>query len=102
MTYAHDVPDYFFICAIQMLIEMFAHKNQDPFEALCVSLCVYSPVGRMAMQFVATQMMSTVWNGPSTSQIMKPPVSTFNNLTVLQSSVPGKFLLKGTLVVPRG
>ncbi|XP_044070265.1 RNA-binding protein 45 isoform X2 [Siniperca chuatsi] len=27
-----------------------------------------SPVGRMAMQFVATQMMSAVWNGPSTSQ----------------------------------
>ncbi|AWP14584.1 putative RNA-binding protein 45 isoform 2 [Scophthalmus maximus] len=33
-----------------------------------------SPVGRMAMQFVATQMMSSVWNGgPSTSQVMKPP-----------------------------
>ncbi|XP_071336061.1 RNA-binding protein 45 isoform X2 [Trachinotus anak] len=32
-----------------------------------------SPVGRMAMQFVATQMMSAVWNGPSTSQVMKPP-----------------------------
>ncbi|XP_078478920.1 RNA-binding protein 45 [Lampetra planeri] len=32
-----------------------------------------SPVGRMAMQFVATQMMSAVWNGPSTSQGMKPP-----------------------------
>ncbi|XP_041866685.1 RNA-binding protein 45 isoform X2 [Melanotaenia boesemani] len=33
-----------------------------------------SPVGRMAMQFVAAQMMSTVWNGASTSQMMKPPV----------------------------
>ncbi|KAM7408314.1 hypothetical protein PAMA_002156 [Pampus argenteus] len=32
-----------------------------------------SPVGRMAMQFVAAQMLSAVWNGPSTSQIMKPP-----------------------------
>ncbi|XP_008298447.1 RNA-binding protein 45 [Stegastes partitus] len=32
-----------------------------------------SPVGRMAMQFVAAQMMSAVWNGPSTSQVMKPP-----------------------------
>ncbi|XP_071370630.1 RNA-binding protein 45 [Centroberyx affinis] len=32
-----------------------------------------SPVGRMAMQFVAAQMMSTVWNGPSTSQMLKPP-----------------------------
>uniref|UniRef100_A0AAQ5YN25 RRM domain-containing protein n=1 Tax=Amphiprion ocellaris TaxID=80972 RepID=A0AAQ5YN25_AMPOC len=32
-----------------------------------------SPVGRMAMQFVAAQMMSSVWNGPSTSQVMKPP-----------------------------
>ncbi|KAM9345504.1 RNA-binding protein 45 [Symphorus nematophorus] len=31
-----------------------------------------SPVGRMAMQFVAAQMMSAVWNGPSTSQVMKP------------------------------
>ncbi|XP_068597392.1 RNA-binding protein 45 [Brachionichthys hirsutus] len=30
------------------------------------------PVGRMAMQFVAAQMMSAVWNGPSTSQMMKP------------------------------
>uniref|UniRef100_A0A3P8WRI8 RNA binding motif protein 45 n=1 Tax=Cynoglossus semilaevis TaxID=244447 RepID=A0A3P8WRI8_CYNSE len=32
-----------------------------------------SPVGRMAMQFVAAQMMSTLWNGPSTSQGVKPP-----------------------------
>ncbi|XP_038587073.1 RNA-binding protein 45-like isoform X2 [Micropterus salmoides] len=32
-----------------------------------------SPVGRMAMQFVATQMMSAVWNGPSSSQVMKSP-----------------------------
>ncbi|XP_061600644.1 RNA-binding protein 45 [Cololabis saira] len=33
-----------------------------------------SPVGRMAMQFVATQMMSSVWNGgASSSQMMKPP-----------------------------
>ncbi|KAM3606018.1 uncharacterized protein V6R79_009261 [Siganus canaliculatus] len=32
-----------------------------------------SPVGRMAMQFVAAQMMTAVWNGPSTSQAMKPP-----------------------------
>uniref|UniRef100_A0A667Y8A6 RNA binding motif protein 45 n=1 Tax=Myripristis murdjan TaxID=586833 RepID=A0A667Y8A6_9TELE len=32
-----------------------------------------SPVGRMAMQFVATQMMSSVWNGPSTSQLLKAP-----------------------------
>nr|XP_057917164.1 RNA-binding protein 45 [Doryrhamphus excisus]XP_057917173.1 RNA-binding protein 45 [Doryrhamphus excisus] len=32
-----------------------------------------SPVGRMAMQFVSTQVMSAVWNGPSSSQSMKPP-----------------------------
>ncbi|XP_034754021.1 RNA-binding protein 45 isoform X2 [Etheostoma cragini] len=31
-----------------------------------------SPVGRMAMQFVATQMMSSAWNGHSSSQGMKP------------------------------
>lgn len=29
----------------------------------------------MAMQFVAAQMMNVVWNGPSSSQVMKPPVS---------------------------
>lgn len=40
---------------------------------VCVFAC--SPVGRMAMQFVAAQMMSSVWNGPSTSQVMKPSVS---------------------------
>ncbi|XP_030011211.1 RNA-binding protein 45 isoform X2 [Sphaeramia orbicularis] len=34
-----------------------------------------SPVGRMAMQFVASQMMSSVWNGPSTSQGMKQPMA---------------------------
>ncbi|KAM3862693.1 RNA-binding protein 45 [Diretmus argenteus] len=35
-----------------------------------------SPVGRMAMQFVASQMMSAVWSGPSSSsQMMKPPPS---------------------------
>ncbi|KAI4788346.1 hypothetical protein KUCAC02_035912 [Chaenocephalus aceratus] len=40
-----------------------------------------SPVGRMAMQFVATQMMSSAWNGPSNNQQgMKPPppVSSLN------------------------
>lgn len=30
-----------------------------------------SPVGKMAMQLVAAQMMSAVWNGPSGSQLMK-------------------------------
>ncbi|XP_028846448.1 RNA-binding protein 45 [Denticeps clupeoides] len=30
-----------------------------------------SPVGKMAMQLVAAQMMSMVWNGPSGSQLMK-------------------------------
>lgn len=32
-----------------------------------------SSVGRMAMQFVATQMMSAVWNSPSSSQVLKSP-----------------------------
>ncbi|KAM4591484.1 RNA-binding protein 45 isoform 2-T2 [Odontesthes bonariensis] len=32
-----------------------------------------SPVGRMAMQFVAAQMMSSGWNGAPSSQMMKPP-----------------------------
>nr|XP_061794732.1 RNA-binding protein 45-like isoform X2 [Nerophis lumbriciformis] len=32
-----------------------------------------SSVGRMAMQFVATQMMSSGWNGPSNSQAGKHP-----------------------------
>ncbi|XP_069574945.1 RNA-binding protein 45 isoform X2 [Brachyistius frenatus] len=31
-----------------------------------------SPVGRMAMQFVATQMMSAAWNGPSSNQSFAP------------------------------
>lgn len=30
-----------------------------------------SPVGKMAMQLVAAQMMSMVWNGPSGAQLMK-------------------------------
>lgn len=31
------------------------------------------------MQFVAAQMMSAVWNGPSTSQVMKPSVRRGND-----------------------
>lgn len=31
------------------------------------------------MQFVATQMMSAVWNGPSTSKVMKPSVRRGND-----------------------
>uniref|UniRef100_A0A3Q0RMT8 RNA binding motif protein 45 n=1 Tax=Amphilophus citrinellus TaxID=61819 RepID=A0A3Q0RMT8_AMPCI len=42
-----------------------------------------SPVGRMAMQFVAAQMMSAVWNGPSTSQMMKP--SCYSGFSVVSS-----------------
>lgn len=34
-------------------------------------LSVFSPMGKMAMQLVAAQMMSMVWNGPSGAQLMK-------------------------------
>uniref|UniRef100_A0A3Q0RU16 RNA binding motif protein 45 n=1 Tax=Amphilophus citrinellus TaxID=61819 RepID=A0A3Q0RU16_AMPCI len=44
-----------------------------------------SPVGRMAMQFVAAQMMSAVWNGPSTSQMMKPGFSVVSSISRIQT-----------------
>lgn len=34
-------------------------------------VCLFSPVGKMAMQLVAAQMMTMVWNGPSGAQLMK-------------------------------
>ncbi|KAI9514926.1 hypothetical protein NQZ68_029773 [Dissostichus eleginoides] len=50
-----------------------------------------SPVGRMAMQFVATQMMSSAWNGPSNNQQgMKPPPPSYppvSNLPRIQTDV---------------
>ncbi|KAI3362810.1 hypothetical protein L3Q82_001857 [Scortum barcoo] len=47
-----------------------------------------SPVGRMAMQFVAAQMMTAVWNGPSTSQVMKPPgFSSVSQMPRIQTDV---------------
>ncbi|XP_067336824.1 RNA-binding protein 45 isoform X2 [Channa argus] len=47
-----------------------------------------SPVGRMALQFVAAQMMSAVWNGPSSSQVMKPPgFSTVSPMPRIQTDV---------------
>ncbi|KAK2824619.1 hypothetical protein Q5P01_021794 [Channa striata] len=47
-----------------------------------------SPVGRMAMQFVAAQMMNAVWNGPSSSQVMKPPgFSTVSPMPRIQTDV---------------
>ncbi|XP_035519899.1 RNA-binding protein 45 [Morone saxatilis] len=46
-----------------------------------------SPVGRMAMQFVAAQMMSAVWNGPSTSQVMKPGFSAVSPVSRIQTDV---------------
>ncbi|XP_028278821.1 RNA-binding protein 45 isoform X2 [Parambassis ranga] len=47
-----------------------------------------SPVSRMAMQFVATQMISSVWNGPSTSQVMKPPgFSAVSSVSRIQTDV---------------
>ncbi|XP_026210752.1 RNA-binding protein 45 isoform X2 [Anabas testudineus] len=47
-----------------------------------------SPVGRMAMQFVAAQMMNVVWNGPSSSQVMKPPgFSTISPMPRIQTDV---------------
>ncbi|XP_047459912.1 RNA-binding protein 45 isoform X2 [Mugil cephalus] len=61
-----------------------------------------SPVGRMAMQFVATQMMSTVWNGPSSSQVMKPPMSrvqTDVNLPPLKKLAPPDSKAKERLFV---
>uniref|UniRef100_I3IYY4 RNA binding motif protein 45 n=1 Tax=Oreochromis niloticus TaxID=8128 RepID=I3IYY4_ORENI len=44
-----------------------------------------SPVGRMAMQFVAAQMMSAVWNGPSSSQVMKPGFSVVSSVSRIQT-----------------
>ena len=38
------------------------------------------------MQFVAAQMMSAVWNGPSTSQVMKPTVSTLSQCLIYDVS----------------
>lgn len=64
-----------------MSVSVFLLQELDCYESLKDSLnwpvfvFVCSPVGRMAMQFVAAQMMSAVWNGPSSSQVMKPPVS---------------------------
>uniref|UniRef100_A0A3Q3VZ95 RRM domain-containing protein n=1 Tax=Mola mola TaxID=94237 RepID=A0A3Q3VZ95_MOLML len=47
-----------------------------------------SPVGRMAMQFVAAQMMSAVWNGPSTSQVMKSSgFSAVSSMSRIQTDV---------------
>ncbi|KAM6996978.1 RNA-binding protein 45 [Tautogolabrus adspersus] len=48
-----------------------------------------SPVGRMAMQLVAAQMMSAVWNGPSNSQVMKPHqgYSAVSNMSRVQTDV---------------
>uniref|UniRef100_A0A3Q0RMT4 RNA binding motif protein 45 n=1 Tax=Amphilophus citrinellus TaxID=61819 RepID=A0A3Q0RMT4_AMPCI len=40
---------------------------------------------RMAMQFVAAQMMSAVWNGPSTSQMMKPGFSVVSSISRIQT-----------------
>lgn len=45
------------------------------------------PVGRMAMQFVAAQMMSAVWNGPSSSQVMKPPGFPASSMPRIQTDV---------------
>ncbi|TWW78436.1 RNA-binding protein 45 [Takifugu flavidus] len=44
-------------------------------------------VGRMAMQFVAAQMMSAVWNGPSTSQVMKPSSFSAMPISRIQTDV---------------
>lgn len=46
-----------------------------------------SPVGRMAMQFVATQMMSAPWNGPPTNQPMKPPNFPVSPMSRVQTDV---------------
>lgn len=54
-----------------------------------------SSVGRMAMQFVATQMMSTVWNSPSSSQVLKPSVRNFTAASLCLSpacKLPWRFL----------
>lgn len=75
------------VCIVETNIPVFAWApllcwtHPNVFEKLETNLFVFmcSPVGRMAMQFVAAQMMSTVWNGPSSSQVMKPPVSLIIN-----------------------
>uniref|UniRef100_A0A3P8YZ58 RRM domain-containing protein n=1 Tax=Esox lucius TaxID=8010 RepID=A0A3P8YZ58_ESOLU len=47
-----------------------------------------SPVGKMAMQLVAAQMMSMVWNGPTTSQpLMKPGYRAASPMPRVQTDV---------------
>ncbi|KAM9365831.1 RNA-binding protein 45 [Pholidichthys leucotaenia] len=44
-----------------------------------------SPVGRMAMQFVTAQMMSSVWSGPSSNHVIKPSFSTMSSVARIQT-----------------
>lgn len=69
---------HFCLYTAQSLGNLVTQTIDEQLETACVLvfLFVCSPVGRMAMQFVAAQMMTAVWNGPSTSPVMKPPVST--------------------------
>lgn len=58
-----------------------------------------SSVGRMAMQFVATQMMSTVWNSPSSSQVLKPSVRNFTAASLHLSPAARELLWRLLLAV---
>lgn len=71
-----------------------------------------SPVGKMAMQLVAAQMMSMVWNGPTGPQLMKasagytplattqkPRVQTDVNLPPLKKMAPSDSVVKERLFV---
>ncbi|KAK3543727.1 hypothetical protein QTP70_027137 [Hemibagrus guttatus] len=53
-----------------------------------------SPVGKMAMQLVAAQMMSMVWNGPSGAQLMKTTAG------YATPSVPQKPRVQTDVVLP--
>lgn len=52
-------------------------------QIVFVVLSMFSPVGKMAMQLVATQMMSMVWNGPTGAQLMK--TSTVGNVCTMRN-----------------
>ncbi|XP_031415040.1 RNA-binding protein 45 isoform X2 [Clupea harengus] len=71
-----------------------------------------SPVGKMAMQLVAAQMMSMVWNGPTGPQLMKtstgyappatsqkPRVQTDVNLPSIKKMAPSDSAVKERLFV---
>lgn len=81
------VPTRPFEYILEMQKDIFLKTTLVGHHCKTIVMSFVSPVGKMAMQLVAAQMMSMVWNGPTTSQQLMKMSTVSNGVCYIKETV---------------